>query len=48
LASAALEGVRTSYTPSADLENNFVNVGESLLIMAQHRLSLENPFSVTP
>jgi len=26
LASAALEGVRTSYAPSADLENNFLNM----------------------
>jgi len=46
LASAALEGVRTFYAPSADLENNFFNVGESLLVMTQLRLSLENRFSV--
>jgi len=35
LGSAALEGVRTSYAPSADLENNFFIIGKGLLVMAQ-------------
>jgi len=44
---AALEGVRTSSARIADLKNNFANVGESFLVMAQHCLFFENSFSVT-
>jgi len=39
-----LEGVCTSYAPSADLENNFFYVGESILVMLGDTLSGSNGF----